>query len=222
MPDPQIKPTASDTRERILDAAEELFAREGLSRPSVRQITTNAGVNVAAVNYHFGSREGLVDAVFARHAESVNGERQRRLEEILAAAGSNRPELPAILEAYLEVPLQRLGAGQHGSPQRLIQLFGQLLAEPPEFVEPLMHRHFGPTAERFLEAFARALPDLPRTELEFRFRLVIAALAATLTQNHGTQSMLTTETEPMNYEQKVKRLVAFLAAGLRAPAEPSN
>ncbi|MFP6663628.1 MAG: TetR family transcriptional regulator [Deltaproteobacteria bacterium] len=222
MPDPQIKPTASDTRERILDAAEELFAREGLSRPSVRQITTNAGVNVAAVNYHFGSREGLVDAVFARHAESVNGERLRRLEQILAEAGTDRPSLPAILEAYLEVPLLHLDTSPGGSPPRLTQLFGHLLAEPPEFVQPLMHRHFGPMAERFLEAFALALPELPQAELTFRFRLVIAALAATVAQNHGIQSMLTTETEPMDYGQKVKRLVAFLAAGLRAPVEIVN
>jgi AcrR family transcriptional regulator len=205
MPDSQTKPTPIDTRERILDTAAELFAREGLSRPTVRQITTGAGVNVAAVNYHFGSREALIDAVFARYAKTVNGERLRRLDQILAASGENRPELPAILEAYLEAPLLHLDARQSGAPPRLAQ--------------PLLQRHFGPITQRFLHAIGRALPELPRTELEFRFRLVMAALAATAAQNQSIQSILKTETKPMEYEQKIKRLVAFLAGGLCAPAQ---
>jgi AcrR family transcriptional regulator len=222
MPDSQTKPTPIDTRERILDTAAELFAREGLSRPTVRQITTGAGVNVAAVNYHFGSREALIDAVFARYAKTVNGERLRRLDQILAASGENRPELPAILEAYLEAPLLHLDARQSGAPPRLAQLFGHLLAEPPELVQPLLQRHFGPITQRFLHAIGRALPELPRTELEFRFRLVMAALAATAAQNQSIQSILKTETKPMEYEQKIKRLVAFLAGGLCAPAQVEN
>ena len=125
----------ADTRERVLDAAEILFGREGLSRPSVRQITSEAGVNVAAVNYHFGSREGLVEAVFERHASAVNAERIQKLDDILRNAGTQPPSLTAILEAYLEVRLRQRTQREANAPG-LKQLFGHLLAEPPEVVDP--------------------------------------------------------------------------------------
>ena len=207
-----------DTREKILDAAELLFAREGLSRPSVRQITAEAGVNVAAVNYHFGSREGLVEAVFERHAADVNTERLEQLDKVLHNASDGRPSLAGILEAYLEVRLRR---GEQRAPEApaLTQLFGQLLAEPPEVVQPLMQKHFAPTTERFLDALGKALPELPRSELEFRFRLVVASLAATSSHNQSLHIPPNTESEPMEYAHTVKRLVAFLSAGLRAPHE---
>jgi AcrR family transcriptional regulator len=212
-----------DTRERVLDAAENLFAREGLSRPSVRQITSEAGVNVAAVNYHFGSREGLVEAVFERHATAVNAERIEKLNAILSMAGNKRPSLTAILEAYLEVRLRHRKERDGGS-SGLKQLFGHLLAEPPEIVEPLMQKHFQPTTDRFLTALAKALPELPREELEFRFQLVMASLATTATtppNKHNAPSngqTPTTDTGPMDDRQTIQKLVTFLAAGLRAPS----
>jgi len=212
-----------DTRERLLDAAENLFAREGLSRPSVRQITSEAGVNVAAVNYHFGSRERLVEAVFERHATAVNAERVEKLDAILLDAGSKRPSLSAILEAYLEVRLRHRKERDPGGPG-LKQLFGHLLAEPPEVVEPLMQKHFQPTTNRFLDALAQALPELPGHELEFRFQLVMASLATTATAAPKTLNAPTAgqhqkmDTETMNDKQTIQKLVTFLAAGLRAPS----
>ena len=203
-----------DTRERVLDAAELLFAREGLSRPSVRQITSEAGVNVAAVNYHFGSREALVEAVFERHASTVNAERVERLDAILHEAGTDRPSLTAILEAYLEVRLRHRKECDTGA-MGLKQLFGHLLAEPPEVVEPLMQKHFRPTTDRFLAALSQALPELPREELDFRFQLVMASLATTAS---GPLQNPTTDTEPMDDNETIQKLITFLAAGLRAPS----
>ena len=207
----------ADTRERVLDAAEILFAREGLSRPSVRQITSEAGVNVAAVNYHFGSREGLVEAVFERHASAVNAERIEKLDGILRDAGGRPPSLAAILEAYLEVRLRQSTQREANAPG-LKQLFGHLLAEPPEVVEPLMQKHFLPTTERFLDALALSLPELPRDELEFRFQMVMASLATTATINATQPNHPNTDSENMDDEKTIGRLVTFLAAGLRAPA----
>ena len=206
----------ADTRERVLDAAEILFASEGLSRPSVRQITAEAGVNVAAVNYHFGSREGLVEAVFERHATTVNAERIERLDAILQKAGSKRPSLTAILEAYLEVRLRQSTQRDAGAPG-LKQLFGHLLAEPPEVVEPLMQKHFQPTTDRFVDALGKSLPELPRDELEFRFQLVVASLASTASTPPNQTKNSHSISGTMDDAQTIQKLVTFLAAGLRAP-----
>ena len=220
---PATKTAPAETRQRVLDAAEKVFARDGISRATVRQITTEAGVNVAAVNYHFGSREGLIEAVFERHASEVNADRNRGLDEVLLAAGDGRPRLTGILEAYLGAPLERL-ARREEDPVPFGQLLSQLFSEPPEIVEPLMRRHFAPTTERFLEAIASSLPDLPRSEVEFRFRFVIASLAATASRKHDLRWLSTTETSDttMNPKEDMQRLTAFLAGGLRAPSGVSS
>lgn len=216
---PQTKPAPAETRERLLAAAERIFAREGISRTSVRQITTEAGVNVAAVNYHFGSREGLIEAIFELHASDVNAERIRALDAVLSAAGDKPPQLSGILEAYLSAPLERL-ARREGEEAPFGQLVSRLFHEPPEVVEPLMRRHFLPTTERFLDAIAAALPELPRVDVEFRFRLVVASLAATASRKRGPNWLPTTEPRntAMDPKEDMQRLTAFLTGGLRAPA----
>ena len=90
--------------------------------------------------------------------------------------------------------------------------------EPPEVVEPLMQKHFLPTTERFLDALALSLPELPRDELEFRFQMVMASLATTATINATQPNHPNTDSENMDDAKTIGRLVTFLAAGLRAPS----
>src|SRR5438876_7809850 len=95
-----------DTRSRILDVAEELFGELGLGRVSIRNITRKAKVNLAAINYHFGSKEDLITAVFERRVVPVNEARLAALDTVEKSAGKRIPRLEDILEAFIRPALQ--------------------------------------------------------------------------------------------------------------------
>jgi AcrR family transcriptional regulator len=103
-----VKNTAlPDTKEKILDAAEYLFARDGYRGTSLRAITGKAGVNLAAVNYHFGSKKILVEEVIKRRIVPLNNIRKKRLEEIREASvqKKKKPDIRAVLAAFIEPTL---------------------------------------------------------------------------------------------------------------------
>lgn len=208
-----------DTKERILDAAEVLFAEEGLTRASLRAITVRAGVNVAAVHYHFGSKEALLEAVFARRAEPVN---RARLEALDALEAAGVPEVEAVLEAFL-VPLFRIHAEQ-GMPSALVsQLIGRFYQEPEHVIAPLLREQFGAMGRRFLDALSRALPHVPPAELAWRFQFLVAAMTDVLSGRHLLDIIPGYAMEaPSGDAVTVGRLVAFGAAGLRAPVPTSS
>ena len=110
---------SEDTRERLLNAAEQLFAERGISGTTLRALTKAAKVNLAAVHYHFGSKEGLLDAVVERRATAMNQERLRELDELERSAGEGAPQVEDILRAFFLPGLRSLregGAGDHRAP----------------------------------------------------------------------------------------------------------
>lgn len=209
---------ALDTKERILDAAEKLFAAEGLSRTSLRAITLEAGVNVAAVHYHFGSKEVLLEAVLARRVAPMNSERVAELERIEAQARPAPPAIEAILTAFI-APAFRLQERLPSDGPTLTQLFGRLYAEPEEVVERLVREHFGDVARRFIEALCRALPHLPQAEVWLRFQFAIGVLGHILCGHHRMDVIPGHPPQAEDEEQTVRHIVSFLAAGFRAAQE---
>jgi AcrR family transcriptional regulator len=136
-----------DTRSRILDVAEELFSEQGLDRVSIRAITRKAKVNLAAINYHFGSKEDLIAAVFERRVVPVNEARLAALDAVERAAGKKTSKLEAILEAFIRPALQcSLKAPKGGTA--FSKLFGRCLSEPSPEVEALLKKQFEPLMER--------------------------------------------------------------------------
>src|SRR5881394_1177102 len=151
----------SGTRARILNVAEELLGERGLDRVSIRDITRKAKVNLAAINYHFGSKEDLIAAVFERRVVPVNEARLAALDLAEKSAGKRIPGLEAILEAFIRPALQAsLKAPKGGTA--FSKLFGRCLSEPSPEVEELLKRQFEPLAERLHAALKRALPRLSR------------------------------------------------------------
>src|ERR1700683_3072119 len=118
-----------DTKSRILDSAEKLFGLNGFEATSLRDITAEAQVNLAAVNYHFQSKESLIDAVIARRIEPVN----RRRFEMLDAAGSH-PTLEQILTAFLAPVLEQNLDG-------VAPLMGRMMSDPTQFVERVFRKY---------------------------------------------------------------------------------
>jgi len=212
------KAKGRDTRTRILDAAEKLFAEQGLASTSLRQITREAGVNLAAVNYHFGSREQLIHEVFARLVGPVNRERLACLDERRAAAGDAPLPLATILECLAAPALRR------GGDRLRMRLAARVLSEPGVYSPTDFHRLFEEIAERFLGELARTLPDLPPAEIAWRFHFFIGALLQALHGLAGVKGMPGpfSELYRVPVEEVLRRVVAFGIGGFLAPAVPGN
>lgn len=203
------------TKERILDAAERLLARKGMSGASLRAITAEAEVNLAAVNYHFRSKDSLIRAVIRRRIGPVN---QRRLELLAAAeaAAGDAPVPPEeISRAFLE-PVVAFGDPPAG---RFLAsaLIGRLYHEStPE----LLH-HFTAelrtVAERFTAAYKRALPHLQPDEVFWRFHFMVGGMAHTLAGAHVLESLSGGTCDAADLEAGIRRLTAFVSAGFAAP-----
>ncbi len=164
------------TKEALLSAATEVFAEKGFEVGSVREITGMAGVNVASVNYHFGSREGLVDAVVERMVCPVNDERLRRLNEL---EGAGEVSLRGLLSAFME-PLVTEVRGSRMCEDLFCRLMGRLMGDQPyEFPGEVMGQ-FQEVAGRFVRAVMEVCPWLSREEVFWRIHFSFGVLSVTL------------------------------------------
>jgi AcrR family transcriptional regulator len=199
----------TETQDKILDTAERLFGEQGYAATSLRQIIAEAGVNLAAIHYHFGSKEDLLDRLIFRKASPVNEERLDILDRLEAEAGSGPVTLDEILRAFLGPPFQRMD----DSPG-FLKLMGRMYGEG--LMPSLAEKHFHTVKTRFSTAFGRALPNLTPEELALRIQFMVGAMAHCMfavPQAHKPCSI------PRNDSGKLLReLVAFLSGGLRAPA----
>jgi AcrR family transcriptional regulator len=198
-----------ETKERILDAAERLFAERGYAATSLRSIISAAEVNLAAVHYHFRSKEALLEAVLVRRVEPTNQERLDLLARCEQQAGNGRPDLERVLAAFL-TPTFRMACDPSRGGIAFLHLVGRLYTES-DLLPNIVISHFGPVLMRFAEALARALPDLPRTELYWRSRLAIGATVQALRETAPPES------GSNDWEEVLDRLVLYLSAGFRAP-----
>jgi AcrR family transcriptional regulator len=198
----------SETKEKILDTAERLIGERGYAATSLRHIIAEAGVNLAAVHYHFGSKEELLDAVVARKVTPVNEARVAWLERVEAEAGSGPMVVEKVLEAFL-IPTAEVASR---SPE-FVHLMGRMLAEGmmPRIVE----KHFQATGTRFVAALRRAVPELPQEELMWRVHFMVGAMAHAMCR---PPIFPQTTGDAANMEPRMQRLVTFLGAGFRAPA----
>ena len=201
------------TRERILDAAEQRFADEGFAGTSLREITALAGVNVAAVNYHFGSKEELLRAVLSRIVEPVNRERLELLQRAEEAAAPDPPPVEAILDAFLAPDLRIIrDLGPRGAV--IARFMGRSYTEPSELVRRMVGEQFGELGERFHDALCRAVPHVSSEEMWWRLMAVVAVITSMLASQEGPVQLL----DPDDVDLTLRRTIAFLAPGIVAPA----
>ena len=211
-----IKPL-NETQIRILDAAEELFMQHGFEGASMRMLTAKAGVNLAAINYHFGSKDALIEAVFRRRLDVMNAERIAELERLEQAAGSAPLAAEAIIRAFIGASL-RMIEDARGGGRNFIRLLGRAYTEPAKPIRALIGQMYAPAMERFKAAFVRALPELPKDELVWRMHFMFGTLAYTLAATDTVQLIAGAKPED-RYDARLleDRLTAFMDAGLHAP-----
>ncbi|MEM8721051.1 MAG: TetR/AcrR family transcriptional regulator [Cyanobacteria bacterium P01_G01_bin.39] len=200
-----------DTKEQILDVAERLFAENGFAGTSLRRVVREAEVNLSAVNYHFGSKEGLFHAVVKRTAQPIVKGELERLKQ--CQRKQENPSVEAILEAFLTPPLEIvLNSGERGI--HCARFMGRCRTEP-DVVRVIAQQEFKVSTEAFLDALTRSLPDLSRTELAWKLDLVIAVLLRVLNEAKKSGSLIQDD-QPATIKATVSRLVDFLAPALRS------
>jgi AcrR family transcriptional regulator len=196
------------TKDRILEAAERLFAENGFEGTSLRQITAAASTNLASVHYHFGTKDDLMLAVLNRRLTPIN---QKRLE-MLDAIEVHPPPLSAILTAFYAPVVELI----EGPGAEFLPLFGRILFEggrSREFFFQLMQ----PVASRFLAALRSALPHLQEEELFWRMHFTAAILGFTMAGSHVLAWVSGGKCQLRGARDITERMVEFSAAGLRAP-----
>lgn len=204
----------SQTKERILDAAEHLFSLHGFVATSLRQITTDAKVNLAAINYHFQSKESLILAVLMRKIGPINRQRLELLDQ-LESAGQ-----PLVLEDVLHAffaPLfdaRRAGVGLSSFPK----LLGRAYTEPGDWMQRLFPQAFAPIASRFGAALRSALGGADVTELMWGMHFAIGSMAHFTAAGTLLTFISEGKADPEDFDGALRRLIRYTAAGLRALA----
>ncbi|MEM7705687.1 MAG: TetR/AcrR family transcriptional regulator [Pseudomonadota bacterium] len=202
------------TKQRIIQAAEHLFASHGFVRASLRQVTELAEVNLASVNYHFGSKENLIQEVFRRHLDGLNVEREKAFEEVMAADAN--PPLRDLLKAFIAPALRLSTDPVHG--EYFVQIVTRGFVEYKDQFREFLSREYGDINRRFFAAIAKHLPHLPDQEVARRLDFTIGAL--TYSMGDFGLTKLADGTDREDYlRATIDSLVRFSEAGLtRSPA----
>ncbi len=202
------------TKSRILDAAEALFADRGFAETSLRTITTRADVNLASVNYHFGSKKSLIQAVFARFLESFV--QQLDKEMIPLEHSVETPDVEKVLHT-LVAPLIAIETVRPSGSSNFMKLLGRVYAESQGHMRRFMQDNYASYLKRFTLLLHRALPDLNPHEMFWRLHFMLGTVIFTLAGSHALADIAKADfSETVNLESTLERLLPFLAAGICA------
>ena len=205
-----------DTRTRILAVATKAFAELGIENVSMRELTSIAGANVAAINYHFGSKEGLAEAIFEEIAPRLNSMRLRELEEVLnrAQAQGVRPSVSAIIKSFSRPYIDPAFSLEGGL---LAQLVLKHRLSPSLMTQRIISRHFDPMARMYMRAFALAYPGVDPDKFAWRYMFMAGAVVLAATDRNKINRITTLSDGRLDATQPdalTRALGEFLEGGL--------
>ena len=212
MPAASKSTKADKTRHDIVCAAEKLFAEKGFRAMTLRDVTREAKVNLAAVNYHFGTKRALILAVIRSRIEPINDERMKRLNSLLAEHKSAPIPLKCIFDALIG-PLFE-GAKKNGPGRGLIPVIGRALTEPTDFMRTLHKEFFAELSAHFIVQLKRSCPTLSDEQLQYRFFLVISTMIGTLIEKGRLESLSFGKLDSTNLDM-IEQLIDFAVAGFK-------
>jgi AcrR family transcriptional regulator len=205
------------TPDRILDAAERLFALRGFYGVSVREITSAADVDVALVNYHFGSKMDLYTEVLARRSQLLNEERLDMLEEARREAHPRPPPIEAVINAFTYPLLNRSARGGAGW-KSYFAIIAQV-NNSPEFGGVLMSQQFDPLVQKFIAALRESLPGADDRDIYWAYHFLSGALTLTFAETGRIDNLSHGLCRSSDLDSVHERLVPYVAAGFRALCE---
>ncbi|RAW06583.1 TetR family transcriptional regulator [Halomonas elongata] len=207
-----------DTVTRILDTAEVLFAERGFAETSLRNITSKAKVNLAAVNYHFGSKKSLIQAVFARYLDPFTTRFHAALDELEARHRQDGSEIPleelleTMARTVLEVPAER------NSLKVFMRLLGLAYSQAQGHLRRYIQEEYGSVFTRFTELVRRATPELPDAERFWRLHFVLGTVIFTLSGLDALRDIAEQDYhEHVSVRDLVRRLRPVVVSAMQAP-----
>jgi AcrR family transcriptional regulator len=207
-----VEAPAESTRERLLNIAEQRFGEGGYEGTSLRAITVAAAANIAAVNYHFGSKEALLRAAVARAMAPVNIERRRRLDQLEA---EGKPTVEQLIRAFIEPGLDVILRRERGPV--VARFIGRVAFDPSRRIRELYSAEADPVEARYLTALQAALPQVPPESVAFGYLNMLGLLAMhqsqALSRAPGTEQV---EDPGRLAENLIAFLVAAFDQGLRS------
>jgi AcrR family transcriptional regulator len=206
------------TKERILDAAEHLFAKRGFHGVSIRDITTAAGVDVAMSNYHFGPKQNLLAAVITRRAQVLNDARLHLLDEARRAAAPKPPSTEAVINAFT-YPLNDRSARGGPGWKAYFALLAQI-NNSAEMGGAMMSQHFDHIVHLFIDALRQSLPGSSDRELYWAYHFLSGALTLTFAETRRIDNLSNGLCRSTDLDAVHERLVPFCTAGFRALCAP--
>jgi AcrR family transcriptional regulator len=206
-----------DTRQRLLDAAEHLFAMEGFHSTSLRALTGAAKANLAAVKYHFGSKEALLEAVFERRLVPLNQLRRERLERVRTAARlrGKPPATADVLRAIVEPTLAFRDSG--AGAEAFVRLVGRAIAEPDDTIRKIFMKLMTPIFLLWYEAVGEALPQLSPNELFWRLHFALGTLSHAMCMTGRFHILPAGVASRPEAAALTGMMLNFLTAGMEAP-----
>lgn len=208
------------TKDRILNAAEKLFATRGFYGVSIRQITTEADVDPALASYHFGKKKDIFNAVMLRRAEVLNRERIAMLDDCIRRAKPNPAPLHEIIDAFTHALLNRATQGGQGW-KNYFAIIAQI-NNHPELGGIIMTQYFDPLAKKFIAAIQDTLPDSQPQDLYWCYHFLSGALTLTFSGTERINNLSEGLCPPSDLYAVHDRLVPFITAGFKVFANDSK
>lgn len=203
-----------DRKERILDAAEQLFAEHGYDGVTLRKIAKLANVDVALTNYHFGSKRQLFTTVFRRRAVILNEVRDKALSDCLARAEPEAATLEDIIDAYLR-PLGDIQASADEGWKHYLSLVAWV-NNSTEWGQEFMTDNFNPFVLKFITALKAALPEADEQALYWGYHYMSGALTLTFADTRRLDTLSGGTASSSDVATGYKHMIPFIAAGFRS------
>jgi len=212
MENPSPHKVAEKTRGQIVEAAEQIFAEKGFRAMTLRAVTESAQVNLAAVNYHFGSKANLMRAVIERRVNPINKARIERLDACIAEHSPKPVPLEQIFEALFR-PFFDHAMSKKGPDRAFIQMVGRAMTEPADFMRNMHKEFFAELSKRFLQELKRSCPQLAEQDLHRRFFLSVNTMLGTMTEQARLENISGGKLSGSDLDKVCDELTAFVVAG---------
>ena len=203
------------TQHKILDAAQTLFAETGFTDTSLRQITSMAEVNLASVNYHFGSKKELIQAVLQRYLVVLMPRLDQEFTRLLAVQQPN--SLSQVLSVFVK-PLLELNKVHQNGARIFLQLLGRGYTDVQGHLRWFFNHNYGRVLDKLVLLVQQACPDLPPSELFWRLHFSLGTVVFTMASNEALAEIAEADfNEKVDIEGVILRLLPYLSAAIAAP-----